>query len=139
MKDVLLIEDDENDALLLDKAFQRVGLHDTLHVVRDVDSATAHLRAIPKAALPRIILLDLTLPGKSGFHFLEWIRRQPDLGHLPVLVFTSSRHKENVRRAFELGATSYLIKPLALEELRAFAKSVVDYWLKLAAMSAGRA
>ena len=144
-KPILLIEDDENDALLLEVAFQKAGLHDMLDVVTDVDAATKHLLAAgpspasPKGALPQIILLDLTLPGKSGFHFLQWIRQQPGLKHLPVLVFTSSRYKESRRRAFELGATSYMIKPLGLDQLRAFARSIVDYWLKLVALSAGPA
>jgi DNA-binding response OmpR family regulator len=139
VKSILLIEDDENDAFLMETAFRKVGGQNTLRIVRDVDTATAHLLDVPRGALPAIILLDLTLPGKSGFQFLQWIRDQPAFRHVPVLVFTSNRYRENIRRAFELGAASYMVKPRTLDELRAFAKSVVDYWLKVAALTAGPA
>jgi DNA-binding response OmpR family regulator len=139
VKSILLIEDDENDAFLMETAFRKVGGQNTLRIVRDVDTATAHLLDVPRGALPAIILLDLTLPGKSGFQFLQWIRDQPAFRHVAVLVFTSNRYRENIRRAFELGAASYMVKPRTLDELRAFAKSVVDYWLKVAALTAGPA
>ena len=134
---VLLIEDDENDAIILDRAFQKVGLPEALHIARDVDEATAYLLSLGASGersgspLPEIVLLDLTLPRKSGFHFLEWVRSHSDFRDLPVLVFTSSRQREDYRRAFELGANSYLIKPLGLDELSIFAKSVVNYWLRM--------
>ncbi len=136
-KKVLLIEDDENDAIILERAFQKVGLPNALHIAHDVDEATAYLLSLgtcgnpSEIPLPEIVLLDLTLPRKSGFQFLEWVRAHPEFRDLPVLVFTSSRQKEDYRRAFELGANSYLIKPLGLEALGAFAKTVVNYWLRI--------
>jgi CheY-like chemotaxis protein len=115
---ILLVEDDSNDVLLLQRAFRRAGLTHALQVVSDGDQAVSYLggegdysdRA--KHPLPALILLDLKLPRRSGLEVLEWLRGQPaEIKGLPVIVLTSSRLSEDVDRAYGLGANSYMAKP----------------------------
>src|SRR6185436_17018663 len=105
---VLLAEDDPDDVLLTQIAFDKARLANPLQVVRDGEEAIAYLRGEGKFAdrqkypLPILLLLDLKMPRTHGFQVLEWIRKQPKLGHLPVAVMTSSDHDPDATRAFEL-------------------------------------
>lgn len=115
---ILLVEDDSNDVLLLQRAFRRAGLTHALQVVSDGDQAVAYLGGDGQFAdrtkhpLPALILLDLKLPRRSGLEVLEWLRNQPpEIKSLPVIVLTSSRLSEDVDRAYGLGANSYMAKP----------------------------
>jgi CheY-like chemotaxis protein len=115
---VLLVEDDENDALLLRRAFHRAHLTSLLNVVSDAEQAKAFLEG--KAPFnkpdeypaPSLLLLDLNLPGTSGLQLLEWLRKQPaPLKDLPVIILTSSRDTDDIDQAYALGANSYMAKP----------------------------
>ena len=75
------------------------------------------------------MLLDLNLPYWSGFEVLEWVRQQPQLRRLPVLVFTSSSRPDDIARAYDAGANAYLVKPNALADLTALALALRDFWL----------
>src|SRR5205807_5891563 len=81
--------------------------------------------------LPSLLLLDLNMPLRNGFEVLEWLRLQPGLRRLLVIVFTSSQLPEDVNRAFELGANSYLVKPHDFKKLEETARYLEEYWLKL--------
>jgi len=130
---VLVVEDDPNAVLLLDRALHRVGLQIPVVVVRDGDEAVEYLSGRGrfgdrgKFPLPCLILLDLKLPRKSGFEVLEWLRAQPDLEKTSVVVMTSSSHPADRKRAFELRAAAYLVKPIGFTELVAMAKEVRGY------------
>jgi len=81
---------------------------------------------------PALILLDLQLPRRSGHEVLEWLRGQEEgLRRLPVVVLTSSKEPRDVNRAYELGANSYLVKPVSFEALLELVKAVERYWLIL--------
>ena len=115
---VLLVEDEANDALLLQRAFHRAHLTSLLRVVSDAEQAMAYLERkapfnnVEEHPLPSLLLLDLNLPGTSGLEMLEWLRKQPaPLKELPVIILTSSRDTEDIDRAYALGATSYMAKP----------------------------
>lgn len=115
---ILLVEDDSNDVLLLQRAFRRAGLVHLLQVATDGDQAVAYLGGEGQFAdrqkypLPALILLDLKLPRRSGLEVLEWLRGQVnEIKTLPVIVLTSSRLSEDVDRAYGLGANSYMAKP----------------------------
>jgi CheY-like chemotaxis protein len=115
---ILLVEDDSNDVLLLQRAFRRAGLNHALQVVSDGDQAVEYLSGEGKYSdrdthpLPALILLDLKLPRRSGLEVLQWLRTQPVLVRsVPVIVLTSSRLSEDVDRAYSLGANSYMAKP----------------------------
>ena len=134
---VLLVEDSPADVALVQRAFRLGGGVARLHVVRDGDAAVQYLEGQGEFAdrmrhpLPRLVLLDLKLPRRSGLEVLEWLRRQPGLGRLPVVVLTSSRESVDVDRAYDLGANGYLLKPVAFDDLRELARTLDLYWLQL--------
>ena len=134
---VLLVEDDPNDVLLIQRAFRRANLAHVIQTVEDGEEAVAYLSGKPPYAdrdrytLPTLMLLDLKLPRKSGLEVLHWVRQQDGLKRLPVVVLTSSRETADVNRAYDLGANSYLVKPVAFESLLEMVKALNLYWMIL--------
>ena len=134
---VLLAEDDANDILLIQRAFQKTNIANPLRVVRDGEEAVAYLSGQEPYAdrdrhpLPVLLLLDLKLPRKSGFEVLQWLRQQSRLKRLPVVVLTSSNQNPDINKAFDLGANSYLVKPGGLDSLLELVKNLDMYWLIL--------
>jgi CheY-like chemotaxis protein len=134
---VLLVEDNPDDVLLTRRAFAKVHSSAPLEVVVDGEEAIDYLRGAGTYAdrerfpLPLLMLLDLKLPRRSGFEVLEWLRGQPGLRRLPVVVLTSSGQSPDVNRAFDLGANSYLVKPVRLDDLVNLIKTLDLYWLLL--------
>jgi CheY-like chemotaxis protein len=134
---LLHVEDDPNDVLLLQRAFRKAGVTLNIQAVSDGDKAVAYLSGADafadreKFPMPAIALLDLKMPRKSGLEVLAWIRSEEKLRRLVVVIFTSSKHDEDVRRAYELGANSYLVKPVGFDMLVDLARSVHHYWLTL--------
>ena len=115
---ILLVEDDDNDVLLLQRAFRKAGLTHALQTVSDGEQAIAYLSGQPpfndraKYPFPMLMLTDLKMPRKTGLEVLAWLRQQPsELKNLPVIVLTSSRLTDDVDQAYDLGATSYMAKP----------------------------
>src|SRR5438105_2892954 len=132
---VLLAEDDPDDVLLTQIAFEKARLANPLQVVRDGEEAISYLQGEGPYAdrrhypSPIMLLLDLKMPKINGFQVLEWLRNQPSLGHLPVAIMTSSDHDPDISRAYALGADSYLIKPPDAEALLALVQRLHAYWL----------
>lgn len=127
---VLLVEDDPGDVLLVRRAFQKADLEAVLEVVGDGEAALARLRD-PDRPWPRVVLLDLNLPRRSGLEVLAELKADPELRLLPVTVLTSSRAADDLRQAYTLGVNSYLVKPVALQELVEIVQAVDVYWLHL--------
>jgi CheY-like chemotaxis protein len=121
MTTILHVEDDPNDTLLLEHACKKAGVVFDLRAVSDGDQAIAYLRGINdfsdrnKYPLPKLILLDLKMPRLSGFDVLAWLRSDEAFRGVPVVVLTSSNHDADVKRAYDLGAKSYLVKPVGFE------------------------
>ncbi len=134
---ILLVEDEENDVMLLQRAFRRAGMVNPLQVVRHGDDAVAYLEGTgvyaDRAAypLPVLVLLDLKLPRRTGLEVLEWVKGQTGVKKIPIVVLTSSKNDSDVDRAYELGANSYLVKPVSFETLLELVKSLELYWLVL--------
>ena len=135
MKVILLAEDDENDILLVQRAFKEVHLPNPLQVVRNGEEAIAYLKGVGQYAnradypLPSLLLLDLKMPGKNGFEVLQWIRSEPTLLNLRVIVLTSSTELHDLNEAYRLGANSFLVKPADFNNLITLLKSLYSYWL----------
>ena len=134
---ILLVEDNQSDVFLVERAFQKAKIPHLLRVVEDGEQAVAYLSGAGPYAdrsrfpLPLFVLLDLKLPRKSGFEVLEWLRRQPTIRRVPVVILTSSDHLEDVNRAYDTGANSYVVKvadPTAVVEL---ARAIEKYWVNL--------
>ena len=132
---ILLLEDDDNDAYLLGRAVKRLRPGSTLVVLHDGESAIEYLAGRGAYAdrqvhpLPSIVLLDVKTPRRSGLEVLQWLKRQPGLRRIPVVVLTASVDPSSVRRAYELGANSFLTKPLAYEDLTRLTEAVLEWWL----------
>jgi CheY-like chemotaxis protein len=134
---ILLAEDREDDIILIQRAFKTGGIPYPLMVVRDGEEAISYLSGIGRYSnrqlypVPALFLLDLTLPVTDGFEVLRWIRSQPDLKGLPVIVLTASDKIRDVNQAYQLGAHSFLVKTLDFLDAIALAQSITDYWLKI--------
>ena len=133
---VLFVDDDPDWTDLLRTAFQRAGIPNPVAGVKDGSEALSYLRGegpyANRAAhpLPELVLLDLRLPGMHGFEVLQWIRRQPRLVDLAVVVVTGMEASGDVRRAQELGASGFLNKPFSLPKLVELAQHIRDHWLQ---------
>jgi len=134
---ILLAEDDANDVMLIQRAFQKAGLRNVLKIVRDGDAAIKYLRGDGPYAdrdqypLPFLLLLDLKMPGTDGFEVLEWLRDEAQLKRLLVVVLTSSNLQADVDRAYELGANSYLVKPVSFDEMVHLIQRFEIYWSEI--------
>jgi len=115
---VLWAEDDDNDAALLARAWQRADVHDQLVRVRDGGEGIRYLRGDGAYAdrvqfpFPKLLLLDLNMPAASGLDVVEWIKSQPRFPDLPIVILTSSGCSHDVHEAARLGVKGYLVKPL---------------------------
>lgn len=130
---ILHVEDDPNDTLLFQHACRKAGIIFDLQAVSDGDQAMAYLRGLNnfsdrnKYPLPKLILLDLKMPRVSGFDVLTWLQSQDGLKRVPVIVLTSSNHDADVKRAYDLGAKCYLVKPVGFEALVELVKTLPSF------------
>jgi len=132
---ILHVEDSEEDVFLLRYAFQRADIKTPVQVVEDGQQAIDYLAGIGKFAdrqefpLPCLVLLDLKLPHKMGLEVLEWIRQQPAVKSLIVIILSSSVHEGDLRRAYELGANAFLVKPSDANTMAEMCKALNHFWL----------
>jgi CheY-like chemotaxis protein len=133
----LLVEDAETDAILIRRAFVKGNIVNPLQVVTSGDQAIAYLQGEGVFAnraeypVPDLVLLDLKLPGIDGFQVLRWIRQQPEFKALRVVVLTSSDRIQDVNLAYQLGANSFLVKPVDFERFVEISQALKGYWLWL--------
>jgi CheY-like chemotaxis protein len=135
---ILLVDDNPHDVVLIRLAFRRVGIIDTIHLVKDGVEAMRYIKGEGAYAdrhqfpTPTLLLLDLKMPQTSGFDVLGWIREQPELNNVVVVVMSGSEDDEDIERAYALGANSYLVKPTRFEEMVKMMESLKDYtaWRK---------
>ncbi len=117
MGTVLYAEDEDNDVLFMQRAFDKARFGDKLHVVRNGKEAIDYLSGIGdfadrnKHPLPALLMLDLDLPVLSGFGVLQWVRNHPGFFTLPTMVFSSSTRPEEKLKALRLGANDFIQKP----------------------------
>jgi CheY-like chemotaxis protein len=134
--DILLVEDDLGDAGLV-KIAVRKGVHEvTVHHVKDGAEALSFLRrsgaAHGEAPRPDLMLLDLNLPGRSGHEILDEVKADPELRKIPVVVLSTSEAERDVLRSYELGANSFVSKPMDVEEFTRAIHSIENYWFTVA-------
>lgn len=132
---ILLVEDDPYDATLIQRAINKARILNPVHRLSDGAQAIDYLAGNTpyedrsRFPLPVLMLLDLKLPKKSGFEVIQWVRSQAVIRRLPIIVLTSSSQSPDINRAYELGANSYLVKPVGSDALVDLIKSVELYWL----------
>ena len=123
VRTVLAVEDEETDRHILRLAFQKSKLPHRLITVSHGGECLKYLSGTPpydnrgSYPVPSLLLLDLKMPHVDGFEVLAWLAARPELNHLPAVVLSSSSDDSDVRRACELGARDYFVKPLTLNDL----------------------
>ena len=133
---ILLVEDNDDDVFLMKRALKNAGITNQLYVVEDGQQAIDYLSGTGIYAdreqhpLPALVFLDLKLPFKSGLDVLAWIRKQPHLEGLVVVVLTSSNEPMDLKQSYKLGANSYVVKPPTAAQLLDLAKAFKWYWLE---------
>ena len=136
-KYILLVEDNPDDEALTLRAFRRQNLANDVRVVRDGEEALDFLFARGRHAgrdrseLPQVILLDLKLPKIDGLDVLRAIRNDEHARRIPVVVLTSSGEEQDVLSSYDLGANSYVRKPVDFERFMEAARELGLYWLVL--------
>ncbi|HET9887974.1 MAG TPA: response regulator [bacterium] len=138
---ILLVDDDEGHLLVARRAFERSKLPVQVRVARDGDEALSLLglggsEASPEAVDPKMIsfvavMLDLRMPGLSGWDLLRRIRASDRTKQLPVIIVSSSERPNDVRLSYELGANSYLMKRFDPEKPGAYLVDAAHYWTEL--------
>ena len=133
---ILLVEDNYDDILLIRRAFRKAGIAPPMSIVADGDQAVAYLAREGEYAdterfpVPMLVLLDLKLPRRSGLEVLAWLRQQPELRRMLVVVLTSSEENSDLVHAYDLGANSYLVKPVNFKDFIRLVELIDTYWFK---------
>jgi CheY-like chemotaxis protein len=131
---VLLVEDDEGDALIIREAFEYYKIRNELNVVTDGEAAIQFLRQTgPYAGMPRpgLILLDVNLPRRNGLQVLAELKQDPDLLVIPVVMLTTSRAEEDILRSYALHANAFVTKPVDFEHFIDAIRQIDDFFLTL--------
>lgn len=133
---LLLVEDNEDDVLIAQRAFQEFKFISAAAVARDGQEALDMLTASgskggQKPLRPSIILLDITLPLMDGIALLKRLKADPALRAIPVVMLTTSSRHEDMVRSYENGAASYITKPASLEEFLELARKFEQYWVSV--------
>jgi len=131
---ILLVEDEENDVTLMQRALNKAVVVNPVHVVHDGREAIDYFEGAGRFAnrkefpLPCLVLLDLKLPYVMGLDVLKWIRQRPGVATI-VIVLSSSPAKADIAAAYRLGANAFLVKPPAASQLLGMVKAIKDFWL----------
>jgi two-component system response regulator len=136
-KPILLVEDSDADVRLTRRALQKNNITNELVVVGDGVAALQYLRTAAEAgedanhAMPAVVLLDLKLPKMDGMEVLREIRAHPRLRRQPLVILTTSKEHHDIAKSYDLGANSYIRKPVDFEQFIAAIHNVGLYWLVL--------
>ena len=131
---ILIVEDNADAVALLHRAFIKAGVTIPTHVCQDGMDAMQYLRGEGRYSdratypFPRVLITELKMPRCSGFDLLEWLQRHPECKVIPVMVLTDSTAKEDIKRAYQLGANAYFQKPKGLAETVEIVKQASDFW-----------
>jgi len=131
---ILYVDDDQNDIRLVQFAAEPAGIASCLRSVCSGPHAIDYIQGHGpyanrvKFPFPHLLLLDLRMPRMNGLEVLRWVRSQPDLKSIVVIVFTASAHPDDVVRACELGANAFVQKPSSQSELITFLKLLKSFW-----------
>jgi len=137
---ILVAEDDPDDRLLIQSAFEENNLSNPLLFVEDGEALMDYLCWQESYATrednskPGIIILDLNMPRKSGRQALHEIKSNPELRSIPVIVLTTSSLPEDIQACYDAGANSFVCKPVTFEKLGAALKTIEEYWFRISVL-----
>lgn len=139
---ILMADDDPDDRLLAEDALREARVVNQLQCVGDGEELLAYLRRegewtrLRGTPLPALILLDLNMPRKDGREALRELKQDPQLRTIPVVILTTSKAEEDVLRTYDLGASSYISKPVTFQGLVQVMRTLGHYWLELVRLPA---
>jgi CheY-like chemotaxis protein len=133
---ILMADDDADDRMLAKEALDECRVINDLRFVEDGEELMDYLgkkgdyAETEKCPRPGLILLDLNMPKKDGREALKEIKADPDLRRIPVVVMTTSQAEEDIFRSYDLGASSYVTKPVTFDRLVELMKTLGEYWIE---------
>lgn len=139
---ILLVEDEPGDQELTRRALLSGNIKKDLYVVKDGEEALDYLYRRGRYAegkwfpLPDLILLDLNLPRLDGRQFLTHIKADPNFRRIPVIVLTTSQEEKDIQQSYEIGANSYVVKPVTVEHIMKLVHALETYWLEVVRLPA---
>ena len=131
---VLLVEDDLNDVFLVKRAFKKARIQNPLQIVTDGQEAMLYLQGEGKYAdrqaypLPKLVVMDIKMPRRTGFEVLEWVKHDGPLRRIPIVIVSSSDNPDDINRAYEFGANAYMVKPVDYKAVERLFDSITHYW-----------
>jgi CheY-like chemotaxis protein len=131
---ILIAEDNEGDAAILQRALRQVGFNNPFHISPQGEDVLKYLRGEPpyedreKFRFPRVLIMDLKMPGMDGFEVLTWLREHEECNVIPRIVLSTSRSEKDIQRAYQLGVNSYIYKPPTFDGLVSRLEIVFAYW-----------
>jgi len=137
---ILIAEDDADDRYLLQTAFSEIGFPEKIDFVENGIEVLSYLENIytssnmEEKALPGFILLDLNMPKKDGREVLKELKQHPVFKKIPIIVFTTTKNEIEIKRCYELGANSYVIKPISFDALLKVVENIRSYWFQTASI-----
>jgi CheY-like chemotaxis protein len=133
---ILIVEDDDSDFFLLERAFRKNNISNPIVRVKDGLEGLYYLQGSgdftdrKNFPFPDVIILDLKTPRMSGLELLAWMRDHPECRVIPTVIMSSSQQDVDVSKAYELGANTYFVKPTTFQDLIGLTKSIQEYWLR---------
>ena len=132
---IVFADDDADDRLLLQEAFEENNLKCTLYFVEDGVELLDYLEQ--NGTVPSLILLDINMPRKDGKQILQEIKSSIQWRHIPVIMFTTSKSQEDIRKCYDLGANSFIVKPSSFENLLSVTNIIGEYWMNTVSLHDG--
>ena len=139
---ILMADDDCDDRLMAEDAMRESRLGNAFRCVEDGQELMDYLTrrgkyAVADAPRPGLILLDLNMPRKDGRQALKEIKSHPDLRRIPVVILTTSKTEEDVLRSYDLGANSFITKPVTFDRLVDIVRTLGNYWFEIVELPTG--
>ena len=131
---IVFADDDADDRLLLQEAFEENNLACRLDFVEDGVELLDYLKK--NTTFPSLILLDINMPRKDGTQILKELKSSAQWRHIPVIMFTTSKSPEDIRKCYDLGANSFIVKPSSFESLVSVTHTIGQYWIETVSLHA---
>lgn len=136
---ILIADDDADDRYLIQTAFKEKGFDAQINFVENGVEVLNFLGSIKNGdqtvkSYPRFILLDLNMPKKDGREVLKEMKENPEFKRIPVIIFTTTKNENEIRRCYELGANTYIVKPVSFDALLRVVEDIRSYWMNTASI-----
>ena len=129
---ILIIDDSESDTMLMEEAIKDTAIANSVHIINDSQDALKFIQRqgpYVNAPQPNLILLDLKMPQLDGHEFLEIVKNDKTLNHIPIIVLSTSTDPVDIRKCYELNANCYIEKPVNFMRFKKVIGVINDFWL----------